>query len=149
MKRGARQQRFGGQDGRIEALQVPDLQHAAVAPRGVDQLLRLRRGLGDRLFDQHVRAVLRGNRARSRQCVGVGCDDADRVDLAEQLPIVAASARCRVRSPPRRAASGSASTTPTSSQSPSCRILLGVEAPEIAHADDGRSDFLHAAGYYA
>jgi hypothetical protein len=28
-------------------------------------------------------------------------------------------------------------------------VLLGMEAPEIPDANDGRSDFIHAAGYYA
>ena len=36
-----------------------------------------------------------------------------------------------------------------SSHSVQRRILLGVETAQIAHADDGRSDFLHAGSYYA
>src|SRR5690606_4263117 len=47
-----------GDDGRIEALQVPDLQHATTSLRGRDQLLRFRDGGCDRFLDEHMNAVL-------------------------------------------------------------------------------------------
>ena len=113
-----RQQRLGRQDRRIEALQMTDLQHPALLPRGCDQPLGLRGGLGDRLLDQHVRAVLQ-KAARDVAMRRRRRHDADGVHLAEQLPIIAVGrvpsfgrdprGGLRLGCPPRRPARNRAS----------------------------------------
>jgi hypothetical protein len=48
--------RLGGQNGGVEALQMPDLQYPAARTRELYQLARLRGRLGDRLLDEDMRA---------------------------------------------------------------------------------------------
>src|SRR5205814_8095370 len=50
------QVRLGGEYRRVEALEVPDLQHSPEPGGERDQLARLRRGVGDRLLHENMRA---------------------------------------------------------------------------------------------
>ncbi len=141
MKRGALQVWFRRQDGRVKALQVTDLQDQPVAPRDVDQRPCLIRRLGDRLLHQHMRACLEeipGNVEVSR----CGGRHAHRIDLAEQLAIVRESARAQF------GGDALACLVPAIHHGNQLaigelRVLLRVEAPQISHSDDSRSDFLH------
>ena len=128
MKRGDSQIRLGGEDRGVEALEVPDLQDALHARGERDQLARLGRGLGDRLLDQHVRAGLEevaGDREMRRR----RRDDADRIDLAEQLAVVGERARAELGGHGRRAPRLRGSTTATSSQPAACAYFCAWKRP--------------------
>ena len=71
-------------------------------------------------------------------------DDADGIDLAEQLAIVAVGQRARARPPRARRSPPRLSTTPTSCSRAAAHISARGSA-QIADPDHGRSDFFHAA----
>lgn len=137
------QTRLGGEDGRIEPFQVPDLQHPAGSGGNLDERARLFQCLGHGLFNQHM-------------CSGtqkVCCDgvmgrslgnDAHRIDLAQQLLVIGKSRHTQLC---RNRIAGALDTVYHSHQLTLRQggIFLGVEPAEVAHTDHGGSDFLHGA----
>ena len=126
-------------DGRIEAFEVTDLQHATHARGRRHELARLVERLGDRLFDEHVDAVLEtahGDRVVQRR----GRRDADRIDVAEQL--------AEIRDGPAAGFAGHALARRRVGidhgdqlRSVGTGIFLGMETPQIPHSDDRSSHF--------
>ena len=139
--------RLGGQDRCVEALEMPDLQDAPGMGGKRDQLARLGGRLGDRLLDQHVRAggeeVACDREVRRRRR-----DDAHRIDRTEQARVRGERRDVQLRAD-GRARRGVRIDDRHELARFGLRVFLRVKAPEIAHADDGGSDFAAWGGYYA
>jgi hypothetical protein len=143
MKRGWRTTPFEGDERGVEALEVADLQHPPAAHRQLDELLRLLERRGERLLDQHVDAALQ-EVARHRVVVLRRDGDARAVDAAEQLAVVGE----RLHAEGRRDLAGARLVDvgdPDQLGAALRAVLLGVEAPEVSHADDGGSDGAHGS----
>jgi len=120
---------------------MTNLQHPAELSRGRDQPFGLRRGLGHRLLDQHVRTVFH-ECARDVEMRRRRRDDADGIDLAEQRPIIAVGRYLQLFGDPRGGLR-LAIHHPDQCAILEQRVFLGVETSQIAHPDHSRSDFLH------
>ena len=140
------QQRLSGDDGGVEAFQVADLQHPPRLPGRRNELLRLHDGLGDGFFHQDMRTRLQkghGHLEVSRR----RRDDADGIDLAEQLAVIAEMTRaelCRQGGPGLRLRVDDGVERAIGQGD----IFLCVKAAQVSDADDGYSQLVHER-YYA
>ena len=76
-----------GLKGRIEALQMPDLQCAALFIRQCDEVVGLIHLYGHGFFQQHVNAGSQEFACDAEMVLGRG-HDADGIDLAEEFPVI-------------------------------------------------------------
>ena len=86
-KHGAVDDLLEGDDGRIEALDEPDLQYDAVAVRAGDEIIRLLQGRRDRLLEQNVDSRIEKDR-RDGVVKSRGNSDADRFHSPDHIPVV-------------------------------------------------------------
>src|SRR5665213_923706 len=122
---------------------MADLQHPAALTGQVDQLLGLLGGFRDRLFHQYVGFVAQETGRDLGVTLGRS-GNADRIDLAKKLAVIAPGARAEFRGYfPGHFEIGV--SHPDKLAIRQCRILLGMESPQVTHPDHRRSDFLHAA----
>ena len=133
---------LGGDDRRVEAFEMPDLQDPPAARRDRDQLARLRDGLGDGLLDQHMRARLE-EIPRDGEMRRGGRDHADRVHLAEELTMVGDRRGAELE---RQGLAGFGPGIRHGDQATTRLggIFLRVEAAEVSRADHCCPDVLHA-----
>ena len=108
--------RRGGAEGRIEPLDVADLEHDVAPPGGGHQLVGLGRRGAERLFDQQVDAGFEKLAGDAMVQAG-GRGDHRGVELVEQIGIVGQRLRCGTRRPRARGWPAAGSTTATSSTS--------------------------------
>jgi hypothetical protein len=132
---------FQGEDRRVEALEVADLQDATAAPGGLDQGARLLRRLGDRLLDQHVQAVLEAV-LRHRVVRGRGGGDAHRVDRVEDVAVISDRATADLG---RHRVPGLGAQVHHRHQRRlrQVGVFLRVESPQVSHADHCGAYGLH------
>ncbi len=117
------------------------MQHTLLADGEVDQLPRFARSLGNRLLHEHVRPgaekVTRNRKmSRSRR------HHADRIQRAKQLAVIPNGPRADLGGdliPGLLAGVNDGNELAAGD----LRILLRMEAPEVADSDHRRSDFFH------
>ena len=132
--------------GRIEALEVADLQHELLRVGQRNQFVGLRDGDGDRLFRQHMHAGSEAVARHGVMCFG-GAGDRDQIDFwvgSEQLAVTGESGHAKFF---RHAVRGlrvgidHADQFDAGIRRAERGIFLGMKAAEIADADDGGTEW--------